>query len=440
MTGEGEEGEARLRRDARAVIDAGIAAADPRSAVARALERDPPGLRERLRIVAVGKAARSMLSGARAAVGPGAPAIVVEPAGPEGAGRPSPGDTVGDRTRVLAGGHPLPDDGSLQAARAVASWAREMGPDDRLLLLLSGGSSALLCLPAPGLELEHLREVTDALLRAGAPIHDLNTVRKHLEVLKGGGLARLLAGTPVHLLAVSDVVGDRWDVLGSGPVSADPTTFADALEVVERYGIPVPDPVRRHLEAGAAGERPETPGEGDPALAGVDGRIVVSVADAVGGALREARDRGYEARGGPLDVSGEAREVGESLGREAAAGRWGTPRARILGGETTVTVNGPGRGGPAQEVALGAATALAGHPGALVFAVGTDGVDGPTDAAGGWATATTVARARAAGLDVEAGLARNDAYRVLDALDDLVRTGPTGTNVMDLYGVLVRGP
>ena len=425
--------EERLRADARRVVDAALEAVRPGPLVRSALERDPPErvAGGRLLLVAVGKAAPAMAAAAVEAVDGGIDDGVVVTT------RDVPGDPP-PGLRLHRGGHPLPDAGGVAGARAVRDLVGGAGSDDRVLLLLSGGASALLAYPAPGLSLDDLRRVTALLLEAGADIGETNAVRKHLEALKGGGLARAAAPAPVRALVLSDVPGDRLDVIGSGPVSPDPTTFRDALDALERRGLldRVPATVRDHLRRGSRGEEEETPSADDPCFEGVTTEVVGSAALALEAAAAECRALGYATVVGPDDVTGEARAVGAELARRAA--ELARPSALLQAGETTVTVTGGGRGGRNQEVALGAVEPLAGRRGTLVFSVGTDGVDGPTDAAGAVATGTTAARGRSRGLDAADHLERNDSHAYFRALDDLVVTGPTGTNVMDLMGGLVR--
>jgi len=419
-----------LRDDARACLDAAIAAVDPEGLVARRLRDRPLPGDGPVHVAGIGKAAAAMARGARAVLGDriaGGVLVVPEPA-----------DAAG--LAVHVGGHPLPDDAGVRGARAIRDLARGLRAEDRLLLLVSGGGSALATLPPEGVALEDVRATTDLLLRAGADIGSLNSVRKHVDLLKGGRLARLAAPAQVTALVLSDVVGDPLDVIASGPVSPDPTTFADALATLARFDVQdaTPAAIRRHLEAAAD----ESPGPGDPCFETVDIEVVGNNRLAAEAAVAEARARGYEARLGPDALTGEAREAGRELGELARRIRergdaLAAPACVVAGGETTVTVRGGGRGGRNQEVALGAALVLDGLEGVLVLSAGTDGIDGPTDAAGAVATGDTVARGRARGLDARRALADNDAYPFFEALGDLVVTGPTGTNVMDLQIVLV---
>jgi len=348
------------------------------------------------------------------------------------------------RVRVLEAGHPLPDAAGVAAAEEVLALAREAGPDDLVLVLISGGGSALLTAPAEGVTLEDKMAVTRLLLAAGAPIGELNAVRKHLSRIKGGRLARALAPARSVALILSDVLGNPLDVIASGPTVPDPTTFADALEVLRRRNIlgAVPGSVREVLQAGAAGHLPETPKPGDPVFTLTRAAIIGDIRQALDAAAEEARAQGFRPVLLSASVEGEARSVGAALGRmarEARDGRFGPlPVCLLQGGETTVTVHGQGLGGRNQEVALGAALEISGMAGVVVLSAGTDGTDGPTDAAGAVVDGTTLQRAKARGLDPHAALARNDAYPFFAALGDLVITGPTLTNVNDLMLALVE--
>jgi glycerate-2-kinase len=426
------QGEAKLRSDALEIFGAALRAVDPERLVEDALRQDPPRPSGRLLVLAVGQAALGMARGAARVLGDAiGEGILITPSSTTG--------VAPSGFQVYRGGHPLPDSQSLAGAEHVRRAVQAAGSDDHVLLLLSGGGSAMLTLPHPDVSLDAVRAVADRLMRAGAGIRELNTVRKHLETLKGGRLAKLAYPAPVTALILSDVVGDPPDVIASGPVSPDPSTYADALRVLDARGVmvDVPEPVRAHLARGVRGEEDETPKPGDPSLGLVRVSIVGSAALAASRAMEEAVRLGYEARVESAEVTGEARTVGESMAARALDLRpGGRASCSVFAGETTVTVRGNGRGGRNQELALAAALGLEGRAGVLVFSAGTDGVDGPTDAAGALATGTTVARARALGLDADAHLRRNDSYPFFDALGDLVRTGPTGTNVMDLMLVL----
>ncbi|MBM4423478.1 MAG: DUF4147 domain-containing protein [Chloroflexi bacterium] len=327
--------------------------------------------------------------------------------------------------------HPLPDERNLLAARAIADVAARADDGDALIVLLSGGGSAHLTLPANGLALADLQRVTGSLMKAGAPIEALNTVRKHCERLKGGGLLRLAAPARVFAFVLSDVIGDPLDVIASGPATPDPTRYADALDVLTRYGVEADGPVRRHLEAGARGERPETLKPDDPLYALADHTLIGSNALAVEAVKREAERLGFAVAHLETGVRGEAREAGARLG-EWAVQHASTPQCAIFGGETTVTVTGPGRGGRNQEMALAAAIAIEGLPNLAIAAFATDGIDGPTDAAGAIATGDTCGRARAMNHDPADYLNHNDSHTFFAELGDSIRTGPTGTNVNDI--------
>ena len=340
---------------------------------------------------------------------------------------------------IVEAGHPLPDEAGVQGTKRMADLLACATERDLVLAAISGGGSALLTLPSAGLRLADLQGTTDLLLRAGATIVEMNAVRKHLSQIKGGGLVRLAGGAAVASLILSDVVGDPLDVIASGPTVPDPTTFGDAVSVLERYDLAdqVPNEVRRHLEAGLRGEVPDTPKAGAGLFVRVHNVIVGSNRLAAEAAVREARAHGLDALLLSTFVEGEAREVARvaaALAKELVIHDRPVPRPACLvwGGETTVTVKGQGRGGRNQELALAAAIAMHGLPNVLLVALGTDGTDGPTDAAGAVATGETVARAGLGGLDPRAHLADNDAYTFFDALEDLIRTGPTGTNVNDL--------
>ncbi len=346
--------------------------------------------------------------------------------------------------RWYAASHPVPDDRSVAAARTLLEVAGAADEGDVLLLLLSGGASALMALPAEGVSLGDKQRACERLLREGAEIHALNTVRKHLSAIKGGQLAAAAAGS-VLTLAVSDVVGDDVSVIGSGPSVADATTFADALMQLDRYGgrSAYPEAVVNRLTAGISGALPETPQLGDPRLARSDVHVIGSSRSAVIGASSAAQSLGYVVHVVDEPVVGEARVASRRLVEMASrmSKAPGEPLCILAAGETTVHVAGTGKGGRNQECALAMARGLdvLGTV-AVAASIGTDGVDGPTDAAGGVVDSTTVARAEAAGLGpLEQYLEDNNSYVFLDGLGDLIRTGPTNTNVGDLQIILVGG-
>jgi glycerate-2-kinase len=416
-------------------LAAALAAVDAGAAVARQVARDADGtLRVAgepvpagapLRLIAAGKAAVPM---ARAFLGAAGPVAAGGVFTKDGHGGPVDGLPVHETA------HPVPDGRSERAGRACLALAAAAGPDDVLVVLLSGGASSLLACPAEGLALSDLAATTEALLASGADIEETNCVRKHLSALAGGQLARAFGGAALHLLAVSDVPGDRLDVIGSGPCSADPSRFADALAVLASRGIEgrVPAAVREHLGAGARGERPDTPAPGDPSLARVHARVIARNADALTAAAEAARRDGLRVALDPEALAGEAAEAGPALVARARAAAGSAPLLWLAGGETTVTFERAGRGGRNMELALAAACAIEGDGRVSLLAAGTDGSDGPTDAAGAFADGGSVARGRASGLDARDALARHDSYTFWASEGGLLRTGPTGTNVMDV--------
>ncbi len=346
--------------------------------------------------------------------------------------------------KLVEAGHPVPDANGVSGTAAIVELLSRATADDLVLCLISGGGSALMTLPVPGVALEEVQTLTNLLLRSGAPIQALNTVRKHLSQVKGGQLARLAFPATVVTLMLSDVVGSPLDVIASGPTVADPTTFEGALSVLRRYGIVehVPESIRRHMERGLVGDIPDTPKRGDVIFERVQNVIIADNAIAAEAARDRAATLGYNTLLLSTFVEGEAREVGqvvaalvkEVLTHDRPVQR---PACLILGGETTVTVHGAGKGGRNQELALAVALSIQGLNDALVASLATDGTDGPTDAAGGLVDGKTVARGAAVGLSALAALDNNDAYTYLSRIGDLLVTGPTNTNVNDLIVAFV---
>jgi len=412
-----------------------LVAVDASAAVQRAVVRHgdelaiagvPLDPRARLAVLAVGKAAAGMAAALERLAGERIDAGLAVTK--DGHGAPL------ERIALLEAAHPVPDARSPRVAREAIHLVQAAGRADVLVVLLSGGASSLLSAPAPGLTLADVAATTTALLAAGVDIEGLNAVRKHLSAVAGGRLARHAACRRVEVLAISDVPGDRLDVIGSGPLAPDPTTFADALVVLDEAGLRdrVPAAVRAHLEAGERGEAEETPKPGDPDLARVRTTVLANnrmALEAVQAAAEREGRRAVVLEGG---LRGEAREVGRRLAALAGSVAGSRPACLIAGGETTVNVRGGGRGGRSQELALAAALGLEGRAGAAILAAGTDGTDGPTEAAGAYADGETVARGRDRGVDARAALADNDAYTFFAAEGGLFCTGPTGTNVMDL--------
>ncbi len=342
--------------------------------------------------------------------------------------------------------HPLPDERGVAATRRIGTLLEQASERDLVLVVLSGGGSALLTMPAPGIGLDDLQQLTTLLLACGARIEEINSLRKHLDLGKGGGLARLAFPAPVVSLILSDVVGDPLDVIASGPTVPDPTTFADAFQVLERYQLldQTPPAIVERLRAGMRGEAEETPGEGDPVFARVRHVLVGSNRQAAAAALAAAHAEGLHALILTTRLQGEARVVGHVLAAAAhelattglPGGSGGPvlprPACLIVGGETTVTLRGDGRGGRNQEVALAAVRPLAGLADVALVTLATDGDDGPSGAAGAVVTGETLERARRLGLDPDAALARNDSTGFFAPMGDTIRSGPTQTNVNDL--------
>ena len=345
------------------------------------------------------------------------------------------------RFRLMECGHPIPDINGEKGAKCIAEIARSAQRDDLVVCLISGGASALMPLPAPPVALEQKRETTQLLLNCGAGIHEINCIRKHISLVKGGQLARLAYPATVLTLILSDVIGDDLDVIGSGPTVPDRSTFADARAILEKYGIQnkVPREVRERLSA--KGE--ETPKPGDKVFKRVQNLIAGSNRLAVDAAAVEARALGYNTMVLSTFIEGETRDVARvhaAIAKEirAAGNPLKPPACVISGGETTVTIRGKGLGGRNQEFALAAAIDIAGLKNVLILSAGTDGIDGPTDAAGAFVDGTTLARARAAGMDATRFLVNNDSYHFFERLGNLIKTGPTGTNVADIRLILVR--
>jgi len=336
-------------------------------------------------------------------------------------------------TEIAEAGHPVPDSRGLAASARLLEVARAAGADDLILFLVSGGGSALTPAPAPPITLGEKQELTRLLLASGATIGELNAVRKHLSLFKGGQFARAASPARVLTLALSDVIGDPLDVIASGPTAPDPTTFADALEVLARRGLAgrVPISITKRLEAGRAGEIQETPKPGDPLFGRVQNVVIGNNALVTDAAVAKARRLGFQADLATRELQGEARDVARDF--VARARRLMPPACLIAGGETTVTVRGQGKGGRCQEFALAAALELRPTDRITILAAGTDGTDGPTDATGAIVDGGSVERGAAAGADARRALADNDAYGFLLVSGDLIVSEPTRTNLLDLY-------
>ena len=434
------------------LVDAALAAVEPAAAVRRTLQLDGRLLRvgershdldqvRRLVVVGAGKASLPMLQATEELLGPRiSSGLVITKTGhlPE-AQSPRPEVQRGRTVQLLEASHPLPDAAGVEATGRLVQQLTGLTADDLVLCLISGGGSALMTLPVRGVSLSELEQLNGLLLGAGAPIEEINTVRKHLSQVKGGQLAMLAAPARVISLILSDVVGNPLDVIASGPTTWDTTSHADALEVLERRDLlgRAPASVVEHLHRGRRGEIDDTPGPDRALWAGVQNQIIGSNELAAEAAAQRARELGFEALVLSTFTQGEAREVGRvyaGMLRELAlrGGPLPRPACLVLGGETTVTLRGDGKGGRNQELALAAALDLDGLDNVLLVALATDGGDGPTDAGGALADGSTIQRARRRGLDARDHLRRNDAYPFFAALDDLLMLGPTGTNVNDL--------
>jgi glycerate 2-kinase len=432
---------------------AAVASVDPAHLVRGALHRDakkislsgggassilPLSSVERIFLVGGGKAGRPMAQAAASALeGKVAAGVIAVPKGEGGSL---------DAVRLIETGHPLPDAGSRKAAQAMLDVVSRAGENDLVIALISGGGSAMISAPPEGVSPPDKEAVFRLLLRSGADITEFNTVRKHLSRVKGGRMAQAAHPARVWALMLSDVPGDAPSVIASGPFSPDPSTFRDARKILvdRKLFHAIPGAVRAHIEAGVSGTIPETPKPGDKALERVSLAVIGSNRVAIDAAADAARNKGLDTvRILPEFLRGEARECArafvEELRKEEASAPKGQAVVLIAGGETTVTVRGKGKGGRNQEFVLSAAVEMDGMAGMAVLSCGTDGVDGPTDAAGAYADGTTCSRASVLGLSPEVYLDRNDAYPFLQALSDLVVTGPTGTNVTDIaIGIAVR--
>ncbi len=402
-------------------LRAALAAVEPAQATRRALTRSDLEGARRVYIVGAGKAGVAMARAAAEIAGSklvgGVMSVPVAPIEPI------------QGVRCIVGGHPLPTDGSLAAGRAVADLLAEVDEDDLVLALISGGGSALLELPVDGVSLADLQQLTELALRSGAPIGALNRMRWCVSQLKGGGLLRMAAPARVLGLVLSDVIGNPLDIIASGPTVRPDLSGATAWDIAQQFDLAarLPESIRARLRTG-----PEAPAE-----VAVENRIIASNRMAGEAVLGAARHLGYVGRSLGDDWQGEAREAGRRFARAALAVEPGTPTCLIAGGETTVTVRGSGRGGRNQEAALSAALEISGRSDIRIAAFGTDGIDGPTDAAGAIVSGDTAARAARLGLDPDRVLADNDSYVFHAALDGLIVTGPTGTNVNDLMIALV---
>ena len=348
------------------------------------------------------------------------------------------------KTEIIEAGHPLPDEKGIGGAKKIQTLLKESGPEDLVILLLSGGGSALLPFPTHGITLEEKQEVTQLLLDCGADIKEINTIRKHISQIKGGGLARWAYPSTVITFILSDVVGDPLDVIASGPTVPDTSSFAEAWAILQKYDLlkEIAPTIEKHLRSGKEAKVEETPKPGDSVFEKVYNILIGSNILALRAARKEAFSLGFNTLILSSSIVGETREAARfhtAIAKEVISSEnpLSRPACVISGGETTVTIKGNGLGGRNQEFALAAALEIQGLEKVVVLSGGTDGTDGPTDAAGALADHTTISRARAMGLDAKAHLENNNAYPFFKSLGDLLTTGPTHTNVMDVRILLV---
>ncbi len=435
------------RSDIRAIFDAGLKAADPGEAIRRVVtlagdrlivegrEYDL-GAFDRIMIVGAGKAAASMAAALEDILGP----YLTEGIITTKYGHACALNVVS----VTEAGHPIPDDAGVRGSRRILDLLEGAGERDLVLCVISGGGSALLPLPADGISLDDKQKTTQTLLDCGADIHQINTIRKHISGIKGGKLAMAALPATLVTLVLSDVIGDALDVIASGPTVPDQSTFADCIKIVNHYDLEdeLPPPVIAYLKDGVKGKHPETPKAGDPVFEKTSVSIIGSCALSLTAAKQKAAALGYNVTILSSSVEGETREAAQNhagIAREVqiSGNPVPIPACMISGGETTVTIRGDGLGGRNMEFVLAAAIEIEGLAGITILSGGTDGTDGPTDAAGAIADGSTVQKARGRGIDAARYLANNDSYHFFEATGDLLITGPTMTNVMDLRIFLV---
>lgn len=437
----------KMRQDAARIFYGGLAAVEPKAAVKRFCRLDGDHLKIGDNTYPVSGTENIILIGSGKASAPMAAAME---------------DILGDRITggvinvkyghvdqlrridLIEAGHPVPDENGVSGAQRMLDLAAGAGENDLVICLMSGGGSALLPLPAPGITLKDKQETTQVLLACGATIHEINAIRKHLSRVKGGQLAKAAYPATLVSLMLSDVVGDDLDVIGSGPTVPDSSTFADCMAIFSRYGIlsQLPTSVVDYIASGITGNIPETPKQGDRVFAKTQNLVIGSNIEAIIAAEQTARQQGYNTLILSSMIEGETRDVARvhaAMAKEVLSTNHPLPRPACLlsGGETTVSITGKGLGGRNQEFVLAAAMDIAGLHEVVVLSAGTDGNDGPTDAAGAIADPHTLQRARRLDLDPADFLSRNDSYHFFEPLGDLLITGPTNTNVMDLRILLV---
>jgi len=435
-----------LRQSARLIWEAALSAANPAACIGRFLQLNngvlivagkKTPIRGRVLVVGAGKASARMAQAVEEILGDYVTGgLIVTKYGHALPLR---------HIRLIEAGHPIPDAAGIRAVRETRDLLKNLSEEDVVLCLISGGGSALWPAPAEGITLEMKQDVTQVLLRAGATIRELNAVRKHLSEIKGGQLARLAFPARVISLIMSDVIGDPIDFIASGPTAPDTTSFSDALAIIQKYGVQIPERVLERLERGAHGRIPDTPKPGDAVFQRVENHIIANNRLLVDTAAEKARELKFNTMILAAEIEGEAKEVGgifAAMAREVGtkSNPIRTPACILAAGETTVSVRGTGSGGRNQEMALAWAIAMAARssPAPTCFAsVATDGTDGPTTAAGGIVDQSTCARGIELGLTPAKFLAANDSYHFLEATGDLIVTGPTQTNLMDLQILLV---
>jgi len=442
-----DSGALRRRNDAREIFDAAVRAADPGKCISRAvsLASNQINLLDKaysldsfrtVLVIGAGKATPAMAVAVESVLGDRISAGMI--------------NTKYDhalplrRIQTTECGHPIPDESGVRGTEQMLSLLQEADAQTLVICLFSGGGSAIMPAPVAGVSLEEKQQTTQLLLECGATIDEINTIRKHLSRVKGGLLARLAGEATVVSLMISDVIGDRLETIASGPTFPDPTTFDDCRRLLERYELTdrLPPAVRSHMEAGMRGDIEDTPGAGDPCFDRKANGVVGNGAIALAAARETAEKLGYQPLVLSSRIAGETRDVAAvhcAIAQEiVTSGQPLKPPACIIsGGETTVTIRGPGKGGRNQEFSLVAALELEGWPGITALSCGTDGTDGPTDAAGAIADSDSLRRGAELGLSASEFLEANDSYHFFAPLNDLVISGPTGTNVMDLRLFLV---
>lgn len=435
------------KKDVLAIIESAISAADPQRAIKDIMHLQKNRLTiekqaynldlyENIYVIGAGKAAASMALSVEEILGDRiVKGIIVTKYGHK---------KDLSKIEVIETGHPIPDKNGVKAVEKIIGLLKGIKRGDLIIVLLSGGASSLLPAPNENISLNDKKIVTELLLKSGAAIDEINAVRKHISRLKGGQLASLIYPAEAVCLILSDVIGDRLDVIASGPTVPDNSTFKDAIDILKKYSIwnNTPKPIINYLLKGMKGDIAETPKAGNPAFKRISNIIIGNNKSAVASAEKKAKELGYHTMVLSTFIEGEAREIGKLFGAIAKEiAEFERPLKRkaciIAGGETAVTVKGKGKGGRAQEFALSAALMINGLKDAAIVGVGTDGTDGPTDAAGAIADGTTVKRANEKGLDIKVYLENNDSYSLFKKLNDLIITGPTNTNVNDLYMAFV---